>query len=534
MQIGNIKIADVRHAPDAEFKLLSVVDLTKSGCNVDFHDDICEVRTDGRIILSAKRSDANGQLYVLGDKQIHLKCALTTTCKEIPRTRTLSNWHRALGHLNTEAILKLEKRKLADGMKIIEKVSVECELCLEGKMARPPQAKVARRIPEEPGDIISMDLVGPFKAGGMSSGNYLSVLVDHFTGYTDVETLLHKDSFNVINHVKKFFKWLETQTKCKVKTVRTDNGNEYCNEELKEYFARKGIIHECTAPYSPAMNGCAERQNRTILEGMKTNLISSRLPQHFWSWAAYWTVFTQNRTLIGPYTGVTPFEGIFRFKPDISKLEPFGSICYVLTENKTGKLEPNAKKGILLGYAGEGVYHVLVGKQLVTSRNVRFLSSNVNTTLDSDFEDFLVTSEDDDGDEDNFLDVPPGFEHLQPPANDLIVPPALEHLQTPVFVDGQSNVPYTDDFASAEEHVDNTDEAHNQNGEIIDYAGEFSGGDDKKLDDKEEAREIDDDDNVSDEITSGSLNVINENHDGAQVHSIPEIISKPPDLNLKR
>jgi hypothetical protein len=36
--------------------------------------------------------------------------------------------------------------------------------------------------------------------------------------------------------------------------------------ELKEFFAEKGIQFEYTVPYSPALNGVSERMNRMLLD----------------------------------------------------------------------------------------------------------------------------------------------------------------------------------------------------------------------------------------------------------------------------
>ena len=54
---------------------------------------------------------------------------------------------------------------------------------------------------------------------------------------------------------------VEYQSGFQVKRFRTDNGGEYINKTLKDYFKSKGIIHNITAPYSPQSNGIAERYN---------------------------------------------------------------------------------------------------------------------------------------------------------------------------------------------------------------------------------------------------------------------------------
>ena len=47
-------------------------------------------------------------------------------------------------------------------------------------------------------------------------------------------------------------------------------------------FKFHGIIHETTAPYSPEMNGKAERKNRTLCELIVATLLSSGAASYWW------------------------------------------------------------------------------------------------------------------------------------------------------------------------------------------------------------------------------------------------------------
>jgi len=46
-----------------------------------------------------------------------------------------------------------------------------------------------------------------------------------------------------------------------VQTLRTDNGLEFVNREVKELPRSYGVRHEKTVAYSPEQNGAAEREN---------------------------------------------------------------------------------------------------------------------------------------------------------------------------------------------------------------------------------------------------------------------------------
>jgi transposase InsO family protein len=75
---------------------------------------------------------------------------------------------------------------------------------------------------------------------------------------------------------------LQNQSSKKIKTVRTDNGREYVNENLGSYLREQGIKHEHSMPYTPQQNGVAERLNRTLLERARPMLSEAGLPLDMW------------------------------------------------------------------------------------------------------------------------------------------------------------------------------------------------------------------------------------------------------------
>ncbi|GJV77724.1 retrovirus-related pol polyprotein from transposon TNT 1-94 [Tanacetum coccineum] len=52
--------------------------------------------------------------------------------------------------------------------------------------------------------------------------------------------------------------------------IRTDNGTEFVNQTLREYYEKVGISHETSVARSPQQNGVVERQNRTLIEAART------------------------------------------------------------------------------------------------------------------------------------------------------------------------------------------------------------------------------------------------------------------------
>jgi len=74
-----------------------------------------------------------------------------------------------------------------------------------------------------------------------------------------------------------------TQSGHRCRVVRTDNGTEYVNAELKQFFTARGIIHQTSVAYTPEQNGAAERLNRTLLERVRAMLTDAGLPGALWA-----------------------------------------------------------------------------------------------------------------------------------------------------------------------------------------------------------------------------------------------------------
>nr|GEY85940.1 retrovirus-related Pol polyprotein from transposon TNT 1-94 [Tanacetum cinerariifolium] len=65
--------------------------------------------------------------------------------------------------------------------------------------------------------------------------------------------------------------------------VYTDNGTEFKNQVLNEYFDSVGITHENSVAKTPQQNGVVERKNRTLVEAARTMLIFSHASFFLWA-----------------------------------------------------------------------------------------------------------------------------------------------------------------------------------------------------------------------------------------------------------
>ncbi|GKE34151.1 retrovirus-related pol polyprotein from transposon TNT 1-94, partial [Tanacetum coccineum] len=66
---------------------------------------------------------------------------------------------------------------------------------------------------------------------------------------------------------------IQVRLKETVRRIRTDNGTEFVNQTLCEYYEKVGISHETSVARSPQQNSVVERRNRTLIKAARTMLI---------------------------------------------------------------------------------------------------------------------------------------------------------------------------------------------------------------------------------------------------------------------
>nr|GEV39476.1 hypothetical protein [Tanacetum cinerariifolium] len=107
-----------------------------------------------------------------------------------------------------------------------------------------------------------------------------------------------------------------------------DNGIEFVNQTLRDYYEEVGISHETSVARSLQQNGVVKRQ------------------------AVATACFTQNRSIIRLRYGKTPYELLHSKLPDLSFFHMFGALCYPINDSENlGKLQPKDDIGIFIGYA---------------------------------------------------------------------------------------------------------------------------------------------------------------------------------------
>ncbi|GKB51138.1 putative ribonuclease H-like domain-containing protein [Tanacetum coccineum] len=124
--------------------------------------------------------------------------------------------------------------------------------------------------------------------------------------FTWVFFLSSKDETSKI--LKNFIKEIENLMDKKVKIIRSDNGTEFKNKVMDDFWREKGIKREYSVARTPQQNGVAERRNRTLIEAARTMLADSKLPTTFWVEAVSTACYVQNRVLVVKPHNKIPYE----------------------------------------------------------------------------------------------------------------------------------------------------------------------------------------------------------------------------------
>ena len=121
---------------------------------------------------------------------------------------------------------------------------------------------------------------------------------------------------------------------------------------LKDYLSTASISHLTSPLHIPEHNGYSERRHRHIVETGLTLLSHASLPLTFWPYAFSTAVYLINRMPTPTLNLSTPFELIFKTKPNYAKLKIFRCLCYPwLRPYSSHKLALKSTPCVFFGYS---------------------------------------------------------------------------------------------------------------------------------------------------------------------------------------
>ncbi|GKA85809.1 retrovirus-related pol polyprotein from transposon TNT 1-94 [Tanacetum coccineum] len=145
-----------------------------------------------------------------------------------------------------------------------------CSACALGKRKKYSYKPKAKDSIQEKLYLLHMDLCGPIR----------------------VKFLRSKDE--LLEFVIKFLKMIQVRLNATVCNIRTNNGTEFVNQTLRDYYEEVRISHQTSVARTPQQNGVVERQNHTLVEAARTMLIFSKALLFLWAEAIATACYTQN------------------------------------------------------------------------------------------------------------------------------------------------------------------------------------------------------------------------------------------------
>nr|GFB31017.1 retrovirus-related Pol polyprotein from transposon TNT 1-94 [Tanacetum cinerariifolium] len=124
-----------------------------------------------------------------------------------------------------------------------------CSACAMGKSTKKTHKPKSEETNQEKLYLLHMDLCGRMRVESINGKKYILVIVDDYSRFTWVKFLRSKDETPMF--IIKFLKMIQVRLNVPVRRIRTDNGTEFVNQTLRDYYEEVGISHETSVARSP-------------------------------------------------------------------------------------------------------------------------------------------------------------------------------------------------------------------------------------------------------------------------------------------
>ncbi|WVZ83778.1 hypothetical protein U9M48_030883 [Paspalum notatum var. saurae] len=366
---AKLSLREVAFVRNWGFNLVSVSQLLDEGFEIHFKKGAC-------CILDAEETLVCslwpfGQVFRVDLTSVSgpARCLVASPFADIWK------WHRRLGHLSFDLLVRLSSMGLIRGLpKLRAEKDLVCHPCRHGKMVAVSYIPVSQVMTSYPGELLHMDTVGPARVASVSGKWYVLVVVDDFSRFSWVFFMEFKDE--AFGFVRDLVLRLRNESHKAMRAIRSNNGGEFRNSRFENFYRDLGLEHQFSSPYTPPQNGVVERKNRTLVEMARTMLDEHRTPRRFWAEAVNMACYIANRIFLRAFLGKTSYELRFGRQPSIKHLRAFGCRCFV--RKKAGhldKFESRCLDGIFLGYASSSRAFrvwILEAKQVVETCEVSF------------------------------------------------------------------------------------------------------------------------------------------------------------------
>jgi hypothetical protein len=289
---------------------------------------------------------------------------------------TAKQLHYMYGHINLSRSA-LDALGCSD---VVFNSSKECSTCQRIRLRK---AKTGSGTYEcrHPGPLLQLDIdtQGPttdidedgsiVRVRSVGGSLYILNIVCHYSRFTF--TIPMKSKSEAPQHIMNIINLIKNQYNINVQCIFSDNAKEFMTNELKSFYASRGIIQSFSNAYSPSTNGTVERMNQSIMLIIKSLLHTCNGPAQLWAEAAVQAAVIFNNTPLKVLGYVAPIT-LVTGKAATIPSTVFGSDCiYKLDDHRVGKLTVAGVSGAIIGKATNGIgYRIFTGNSIITTRNV--------------------------------------------------------------------------------------------------------------------------------------------------------------------
>ncbi|GJV18940.1 putative RNA-directed DNA polymerase [Tanacetum coccineum] len=278
----------------------------------------------GKVLGTGRHVD--GLYYFDGNQGIELKSSYSNNVCFLSKY----TWHCRLGHPADQALNVLRPNLLFED----DKSDVICEICQKAKQTREP-FPLSDHVSTEIGELVHLDLWGPYKVTSRDGFRYFLTIVDDFS--RAVWVFLLKNKTEVFDNIMVFYNLIHTQFNKKVKNFRSDNGTEFVNNNFTRFCENHGILHQTSCSNTPQQDGIVERKHRHLLNIARALLFQGWILLNMWTECILTATYLINILPSSVLSGKSPFELIYKKLPSLKHLRSFGCLAFATILNNGDK-----------------------------------------------------------------------------------------------------------------------------------------------------------------------------------------------------
>ncbi|EDN06631.1 hypothetical protein HCAG_03161 [Histoplasma mississippiense (nom. inval.)] len=321
----------------------------------------------------------------------------------VPKQLPFDEWHRRLGHIGENNILKMA-RDPRFGIAIIgpKKLSF-CATCVKAKQRRAMYKNSAARRATRKALKIWVDIFGGGETLGTENnissyaGKKLAMIItDDATRMRWVFLLERKDE--TLKYLRIFNQFIKNLLGRGIAIIHSDRG-ELNSNAATAYMLSEGIKWEPTPPHTPQQDGVSERSIGLIIEKARSLLIDSSAPEKMWGEAVIAATELLNlmptSTLLygGPENmkPITPYEAWLGALPSARGIRRWGCKTFLkIVPKPTNKMASRSLELIFVGYDGFTNYRLVdpsngrlyISKDVIFQEDLHLADPSIPTAKD--------------------------------------------------------------------------------------------------------------------------------------------------------